>query len=60
MPWGPLPVSTLPAAVLTVILPPDPQLRETPSYEVNLTFRRAKFSSVILFAPGLRPYQAEI
>lgn len=49
-----------PAAVLTVILPPDPQLRGTPSYEVNLTFRREKFSSVILLAPGLRPYVCKV
>ena len=39
---------------------PDPQLRGTPSCEVNLTIRRAKSEQLSLLASGLRPFVCKV
>ena len=52
MPWGLIPVSAYAQRALTVICPPDPRLRGTPSWEMGNFIRRAKTRSVILLASG--------
>ena len=52
MRWGPIPVSAFAERALTVILPPDPRLRETPSRKIYVHSRRAKTRLLVLLAPG--------
>ena len=58
--WGPLPVSAFAQRALTVIAPWTPFYGGRPPEGLVMTSRRAKCSSVIPFASGLRPYVCKI